>query len=92
MWLLQLLCDVLPAFVALAKYVDSDDEDAAKYRNRILKDADYYLNFHAELFSLNIVVQNWDWARLPDEGVIRKILDILESRFLKTSKLASLAA
>ncbi|CZR67542.1 uncharacterized protein PAC_17441 [Phialocephala subalpina] len=87
MWLLELLCDVLPAFVALAKYVASDDKDAAKYRRHILKDTDYYLKFHADLFSLNVVVQNWDWATLPEEVTIYRILEVLESRFLKTSKL-----
>ncbi|KAF8860775.1 hypothetical protein BDZ45DRAFT_724295 [Acephala macrosclerotiorum] len=87
MWLLQLLCDVLPAFVVLAEYVDSGDKHAAKYRNPVLKNTDYYSEFHADLFGLNAIVQNWDCDTPPDELIILKILEVLESRFVKTSKL-----
>lgn len=85
---IQLLCDILPAFVAVADYVASDE--AAIACRDDLEDKlpeNFYLGFWAELYSLHAVVVNWDWANEPNERQIHKILDVLESRFLKTSQL-----
>lgn len=85
MGLLQLLSDVLPAFVAVGKFFACSDEQAAAALRHDLDGKlpmNFCLNFYAEVFNLHAIVSNWEWAQQPDERKLCKILDELESRFL----------
>ncbi|KAH6716524.1 peptidase S8/S53 domain-containing protein [Leptodontidium sp. MPI-SDFR-AT-0119] len=88
MGLLQLLCDVLPAFVAVANYA-ACDEAMATCREELehVLPENFYLYFSADLYAIRAVLDNWDWGKEPDERQVHKILDVLESRLLSTSHL-----
>jgi hypothetical protein len=92
MGFLELLFDVLPAFEAVADYVQNDPAAAeAGYRNSLDKKEpkNFYLSFWAETYQLCSLIDLWDWRYDPDETEMRKILEALESRFLSSSRLVS---
>lgn len=92
MGFLELLFDVLPAFEAVADYVQNDPTAAkAGYRDILdrKEPKNFYLSFWAEIYQLCSLIDLWDWRDDPDETEMRKILEALESRFLSTSRLVS---
>jgi hypothetical protein len=97
-WYLQLLIDVLPAFVAVARFVALGDGQTAEDLRRDLEGKlpkNYYVLFYTEVFNLHAVSSDWDWANSPREDterILRKTLDELESRFRSTSVLVSNSA
>ena len=60
MGLLQLLCDVLPAFVAVANYA-ACDEAMATCREELehVLPENFYLYFSADLYAIRAVLDNW---------------------------------
>lgn len=87
---LHLLFDVLPAFIAVGRFLACSDEEAATALREELDEKlpiNFYSSFYAEIKGLHAIVSNWDWVQEPEERNLHKILDELESRFLKTQNL-----
>lgn len=87
---LQLLFDVLPAFLAVGRlFACSDDEVATEHRHALSEQLpkNFYESFYSEIQLLYAIKSIWDWVQEPDESKLRKILDELESRFLRQRRL-----
>lgn len=82
---LQLLFDVLPAFLAVGRFFACSEDEAATELRHVLSDQlpkNFCEYFYSEIQTLYFIRSSWDWVQEPDERKLRKILDVLESRFL----------